>query len=551
MADKPDQTRLKTKKPFKNKSAIRIPISLHFYAVEIVVIILAAFIMDIYIQSLVQSFISQECTARLDEAVASTKSFFENFKLQVDESDERTEENIRAYLINSISTTDNLSTQANIALYYYDEETDKFLVLWPTAYNSSTLASTATKVIGTMFDEHGSENMGKTQTIDIDGDIFYCRSVQFHYGEKSANTLTPTVTVSPQTTAVPVVNENKPNDESIDLSNYYLFVYVNSSSYYRFIELITLALIQSALLAIIIAGLLSMVMTYPIIYSSHKLSRFARRISKGDFKPVRGHIVSKELSELGDMMNQMAYKLEESDVEQKTFFQNASHELRTPLMSIQGYAEGLKYGVFETDEDRENAIDVIIDETGRLSNLVENLLSISKMDMSRSGNFEVKKQNLDATKICDTIIDKVRGNFIHEDKTIINDINIQSIYIYGNENDLIRCLENIFANCLRYCKSAVTFSCKLDESGSNVVFEISDDGPGISPEVIDHLFERFSKGSDGKHGIGMALVKAIAEEHNGTVEAYNKPEGGACFDVIIPVVFHRDQLSKMNNDSTK
>ena len=240
-----------------------------------------------------------------------------------------------------------------------------------------------------MFDEHGSENMGKTQTIDIDGDIFYCRSVQFHYGEKNANTLTPTVTVSPQATAVPVVNENKPDDESIDLSNYYLFVYVNSSSYYRFIELITLALIQSALLAIIIAGLLSMVMTYPIIYSSHKLSRFARRISKGDFKPVRGHIVSKELSELGDMMNQMAYKLEESDVEQKTFFQNASHELRTPLMSIQGYAEGLKYGVFETDEDRENAIDVIIDETGRLSNLVENLLSISKMDMSRSGNFEV------------------------------------------------------------------------------------------------------------------------------------------------------------------
>ena len=83
----------------------------------------------------------------------------------------------------------------------------------------------------------------------------------------------------------------------------------------------------------------------------------------------------------------MAYKLEESDIEQKTFFQNASHELRTPLMSIQGYAEGLKYGVFESDEDRENAIDVIIDETGRLSGLVENLLSISKMDMSRSGNY--------------------------------------------------------------------------------------------------------------------------------------------------------------------
>ena len=172
------------------------------------------------------------------------------------------------------------------------------------------------------------------------------------------------------------------------------------------------------------------------------------------------------------------------------------------------------------------------------------------MDMSRSGNYEVKKQNIDATKICDTIIDRVRGNFIHEDKAIINDIDLQSIYIYGNENDLIRCLENIFSNCLRYCKTAVSFTCKVDGTGSNVIFCISDDGPGIAPEVIDHLFERFSKGADGKHGIGLALAKAIAEEHNGTVKAYNKPEGGACFEVIIPVVFHREQLSKMNNDST-
>ena len=79
----------------------------------------------------------------------------------------------------------------------------------------------------------------------------------------------------------------------------------------------------------------------------------------------------------------MAYKLEENDVEQKTFFQNASHELRTPLMSIQGYAEGIKCGVFEDEESKGEAVDVIIAETERLSNLVENLLSISKMDMYR------------------------------------------------------------------------------------------------------------------------------------------------------------------------
>lgn len=541
MTEKPAQVRSKSKKPSRNKSAIRIPISLHFYAVEIVVIILVVFIINIYIQSIVNNYIADQCNNRLEVAVSSTHTVANAFQLQLDASDERTEDAIRSYLINSVATSDELSTQANIALYYLNKDTGKFTVLWPTAYSTSYIRN-ATNIISKVVEEDGYKDLNKTQTLDMDGNIIYYRSVGF----------------KPKTTEDPnnLNNPNTPPDtkstteNQIDLSNYYLCVYVNSSSYYSFMAAMTLALIQAALLAILIAGILSMLMTYPIIFSSQKLSRFAKRIAKGDFQPVRGHIVSKELSELGDVMNQMAYKLEEADIEQKTFFQNASHELRTPLMSIQGYAEGLKYGVFESEEDRDNAINVIIDETGRLSGLVENLLSISKMDMSRSGNYEVKKQNIDVSKICDTIIDRVRGNFIHEDKAIINNIHLKKTYIYANENDMIRCLENIFSNCLRYCSTAVTFKCSRDETGTNVIFEISDDGPGISPEVIDHLFERFSKGSDGKHGIGLALAKAIAEEHNGTVKAYNKPEGGACFDIIIPVVMPRDQLSKINNDST-
>ncbi len=538
MTEKPAQVRSKSKKPSRNKSAIRIPISLHFYAVEIVVIILVVFIINIYIQSIVNNYIADQCNNRLEVAVSSTHTVANAFQLQLDASDERTEDAIRSYLINSVATSDELSTQANIALYYLNKDTGKFTVLWPTAYSTSYIRN-ATNIISKVVEEDGYKDLNKTQTLDMDGNIIYYRSVGF----KSKTTEDPNNPNTPPDTKSTTENQ-------IDLSNYYLCVYVNSSSYYSFMAAMTLALIQAALLAILIAGILSMLMTYPIIFSSQKLSRFAKRIAKGDFQPVRGHIVSKELSELGDVMNQMAYKLEEADIEQKTFFQNASHELRTPLMSIQGYAEGLKYGVFESEEDRDNAINVIIDETGRLSGLVENLLSISKMDMSRSGNYEVKKQNIDVSRICDTIIDRVRGNFIHEDKAIINNIHLKKTYIYANENDMIRCLENIFSNCLRYCSTAVTFKCSRDETGTNVIFEISDDGPGISPEVIDHLFERFSKGSDGKHGIGLALAKAIAEEHNGTVKAYNKPEGGACFDIIIPVVMPRDQLSKINNDST-
>ena len=536
MTDKPDKARLKPKKPSRNKSAIRIPISLHFYAVEIVIIILAVFIINIYIQSTFKNYIYEQCNNRLDNAVESTQSLTQTFTLQLDTSNNNTDDDIRSYLLNSIATSDSLSNQANIALYTLDKKTGKFTILWPNAYYSVSYTNTSLRVINKVVEERGYENLNKTQALDLDGSIVYYRTVGFKPDTKDPN----------KTDVQKTDPDTKSNIYEL-FSNYYLCVYVNSASYYSFMSTNSLALLQAALLAIIIAGVLSIVMTYPLIFSTQKLSRFAKRIAKSDFKPLKGHIVSKELSELGDVMNQMAYKLEESDIEQKTFFQNASHELRTPLMSIQGYAEGLKYGVFESDEDRNNAIDVIIDETGRLSGLVENLLSISKMDMSKSGNYEVKKQTINARMICDTIIDRVRGNFIHEDKAIINDIKIKNAYIYGNENDLIRCLENIFSNCLRYCKTAVTLRCYKKED--SVVFEISDDGPGIAPEVADHLFERFSKGSDGKHGIGLALALAIAEEHGGTVKAHNKETGGACFEIIIPCVKRRDQLSKMNNDS--
>ena len=539
MTEKPDKARLKPKKPSRNKSAIRIPISLHFFAVEIVIIVLAVFIINIYIQSIFKDYIYEQCNSRLDKAVESTQSLTQTFALQLDTTYDNVDDSIRAYLLNSIATSDTLSNQANIALYTLDKNSGKFTVLWPNAYYSVSYTNTSMRVINKVIEEGGYESFNKTQTIDLDGSIVYYRTVGFAPKEPE-----PKDPNKPDVQASDTDYDNTINEL---FSNYYLCVYVNSASYYSFMATNSLALVQAALLAIIIAGVLSIVMTYPLIFSTQRLSRFAKRIGKSDFKPLKGHIVSKELSELGDVMNQMAYKLEESDIEQKTFFQNASHELRTPLMSIQGYAEGLKYGVFESDEDRNNAIDVIIDETGRLSGLVENLLSISKMDMSKSGNYEVKKQTINARKICDTIIDRVRGNFIHEDKAIINDIKIKNAYIYGNENDLIRCLENIFSNCLRYCKTAVTLRCyKEDDS---VVFEISDDGPGIAPEVADHLFERFSKGSDGKHGIGLALALAIAEEHGGNVKAHNKEKGGACFEIIIPCVKRRDQLSKMNNDS--
>ena len=329
MTEKPDQTRLKRKRPSRNKSAIRIPISLHFYAVEIVVIILIVFIFNIYIQSMVDTFIANECNSRIDNAFNSTQNLASILGETLDASEMNSPESIRESLYNSIVTSADLSNQATITLYTIDKDSDNYLLIYPNAQNSQSYVNNADKVLSKIFEEGGykKEFLNKTQTVELDGNKYYYRCLLTTYKKKTFEEQI----INNETVYVEKL-------ETVDLDDYYLCVFINSSPYYSFMAAETLALIQAALIAIIIAGILSMIMTYPLIFSTQKLSKFAKRISKGDFRPVKGHIVSKELSELGDIMNQMAFKLEESDVDQKTFFQNASHELRTPLMSIQGYA---------------------------------------------------------------------------------------------------------------------------------------------------------------------------------------------------------------------
>ena len=131
-------------------------------------------------------------------------------------------------------------------------------------------------------------------------------------------------------------------------------------------------------------------------------------------------------------------------------------------------------------------------------------------------------------------------------KELVTDIRAGDSYICANENDILRMLENIFSNCNRYANKIVDFS--VIKIGENIQFTISDDGPGIDAEVLPSLFDRFAKGSDGKHGIGLALAKAIAEEHEGMIYADNKPEGGARFVITIPIIKPKVQLSHRNNE---
>ena len=490
--------------PKKIKHSItKMPYAITVFIAMIFVVLLSYGSVTFFYNAFFSYYIRQDCDQRLENAVNSWSNMADTFQSTLSVGDSLTDEAIVNSLLHAITSSADVSTDANIVLYKTGAKANE--IIWPNKTYSVSATAVAEKVVVAVDIGNPDASVNTTYSLDVDGLSYYYRLLDINYLNSSG--------------------------EIKELPNYHICVFVNSQYYYSFMESFNLAMWQIVMVAIIAAAIISIIISMPLIMSTVRLSRFSKRISEGNYERFNGKLISREMADLGDTMNSMAAKLEESDREQQTFFQNASHELRTPLQTIQGYAEGLKYDVFD-EEGKAAAVDIIIDEASRLTGMVENLLSISKMDMSSKGNYTVKKHNLNSKLLCELVIENIRGNVLHANKELVLDLSKDTVSIYANSGDLLRLFENLFSNCLRYCKKNIFFKYRVEDG--NAVYYVMDDGDGISDEVLPHLFARFAKGSDGKHGIGLALCKSIAEEHGGTISGYNLPEGGACFEVRIP-----------------
>ena len=497
--------KLKSKDPAKYRySLTKLPYAITIFVAMLIIVLVSFGAVTFFYNNFFSYYIKQDCDKRLDNAINSCQNLAVAYQDSMPTDSVVADEYFINSLLHSIVSSADVSTDANIVLFKtVDDDTE---ILWPSDAFSYFFNSKTKKITEAIMDDNPVARSNTTYLLSLENTTYYYRIQDIDYRDA--------------------------NDEVHKLTDYHICVYVDSSHYYSFMESFNYAMWQLIIVAIIAAAIISIIVSMPLILSTIKLSRFSKRISEGNYNRLKGRLISREMYDLADTMNSMAEKLEESEKEQQTFFQNASHELRTPLQSIQGYAEGLKYDVFD-EEGKQKAVDIIIDESSRLTGMVENLLSISKMDMSSKGNYKVKKQNLSSKVLCDLVVENIRGNVLLADKELILDFSSEDASIYANSGDLLRMFENLFSNCLRYCKENVIFKYRIE--GDQAAFYVMDDGVGISDEVLSHLFARFAKGSDGKHGIGLALCKAIVEEHNGTIRGYNIPEGGACFEVRLPV----------------
>ena len=217
--------------------------------------------------------------------------------------------------------------------------------------------------------------------------------------------------------------------------------------------------------------------------------------------------------------------IEKEAERQQTFFQNASHELKTPLMAIQGYAEGIQAGVMDTA----SAAEVILAESDRMTELVDELLDISKIDMGRQ---PLTLSEMDVRELLYDSIRAVEPAAAAGGIAIVPDFPEEPVMVSCDDTRLRRAVTNILSNGVRYARSELRLTCRTEKRHATI--RIQDNGDGIAEADLPHIFDRFYMGKSGKSGIGLALTKEIIHLHKGTIRAYNG-DTGAVFEISFPV----------------
>jgi len=294
---------------------------------------------------------------------------------------------------------------------------------------------------------------------------------------------------------------------------------INSILTRQFLYIFSLLLLASWLLAIWFSGYLSK----PLRSLDELCKKIARRQFDIPLTMDRGD----EIGQLARSFDTMKNQLKEYDESQRHFVQNISHELKTPIMAIQGYTQGLIEGVFQGPQ-AEKGLTIIMEESKRLEKVVGQLLYLTKIE---SVSQMMQMGRVDLSEMM---------HLLKQRLSVLNpqvewELNLPpTLLIEGDGEQLSTAFVNIMENQLRYAKSRLSITGR--QIGKNMVISIANDGPPIEEALLPHLFQRFRKGKSGKHGLGLAIARAVFEAHKGTIVARNDPDG-PCFTMTIPVEF--------------
>ncbi len=276
-----------------------------------------------------------------------------------------------------------------------------------------------------------------------------------------------------------------------------------------------------------------------IIRPVRAVSVAARKIAAGDYKEQLPIGRSDEIGELCDSINYMEAELKNSEKLKNDFISSVSHELRTPLTAIRGWAETAKMSVGNDDELVERGLDVVLSESGRLAELVEDLLDFSRMQVGRF-NF-----NMQPMSVCDVLsqaVDMYIELAAKQEIEVIFNKPKEDAIVNADKNRIKQVFVNIIDNAVKYTgeKGQVLIQQLMDDGCVRIV--VKDTGVGIPAADLDHVKEKFYKANKEVRGsgIGLAVADEIIKEHKGLLFIESTEGLGTTVTVVLPVVINEE-----------
>ena len=220
------------------------------------------------------------------------------------------------------------------------------------------------------------------------------------------------------------------------------------------------------------------------------------------------------------------------------FAANVSHELKTPLTSIRGFVETLQNGAIDNPPMAHKFLRIIMMETERLTRLINDILSISKLE---SGDDEVSVERLRLDKMAYDVADMLSIHAGEKEVTINCHMNKEPVNIMGNSDRVEQMLINLIENGIKYNKPGGSVTVQVFTNGIEANVAISDTGIGIAEENLPRLFERFYRVDKGRSrqmggtGLGLAIVKHIVRSMGGEIEVHSKLDEGTEFLITLPL----------------
>jgi len=280
-----------------------------------------------------------------------------------------------------------------------------------------------------------------------------------------------------------------------------------------------------------------------IYISSQAMARRLRQMNEAA-EVIAGGVFEKripakskdEVGQLATQFNTMAESLQNQELIRRAFISNLSHDIRTPLTSMLGFLKAIKDGT-APPERQPYYLDIVLDETGRLIKLSDDLLDIHRI---QDAKLELSKTTFDINSLIRATIMGFEERATQKQITVTSHFANEEDMVFADEDKIRRCLYNLLDNAVKFTQAVGEINVETTLRGKKVVVSVTDNGIGMTKEEQKYVFDRFIKGDQSRNedkrgsGLGLSIVKEFIHAHGETINLVSFPKKGSSFDFTLP-----------------